>query len=168
VSRTLRVRKAEGKDRIVLVNLIDGFRVELAQLRNREHERDLRAAEAELNGYLKDEYPIYIAESDEEEILGYMVCRVADVVVWVESIYVVPDLRRHGIAGALYEKAEQLAAELGWDAPYNWVDPNNDAMIRFLKGRGYSVLNLIELRRPRTAESLTQRICVDHQEFDRP
>lgn len=164
----MRVRNAQEKDRNALVNLIDSFRAELAQLRNRKHKENLNAAEEELDGYSKDEYPIYIAESDGEEISGYMVCRVVDGVVWVESIYVLPRLRRHGIAGALYEKAEQLAVDLGGDAPYNWVDPNNDTMIRFLKSRGYSVLNLIELRRPRTEESLTKRIFVGHQEFDRP
>jgi len=39
-------------------------------------------------------------------------------------------------------------------------------MIGFLKKRGYTVLNLIELRRPRREEPLRERVMVGEHAFD--
>lgn len=86
--------------------------------------------------------------------------------VWVESIYVHPDFRRQGIGGALFGKAEELAASFGEDTVYNYVHPNNHAMIAFLRGKGYSVLNLLEIRKPYAGEKLTRKIRVDEEQFD--
>ena len=39
-------------------------------------------------------------------------------------------------------------------------------MIEFLRKRGYTVLNLIEIRKPHKDEKLTQTIAVGEHEFD--
>ena len=39
-------------------------------------------------------------------------------------------------------------------------------MINFLRKRGYTVLNLIEIRKPYEGENLTQTIRVGEHEFD--
>jgi GNAT superfamily N-acetyltransferase len=98
--------------------------------------------------------------------VGYLVCRVVGDVVWAESLYVLPAYRRQGIASTLYAEAEKLALALGSDAPYNWVHPNNDPIIQFLQRRGYDVLNLIELRRPRSGEKPSRVICVGEHKFN--
>lgn len=67
--------------------------------------------------------------------------------MWVESIFVKAEYRRHGVATALHSKAEEIAASNGDDTVYNYVHPNNHCMIEFLRKRGYTVLNLIELRK---------------------
>ncbi len=162
------IRRAKDSDKEELISLIDKFRMLLAELRNKEYKEDLEMAETELREYLRDDYPIYVAECSGQGIVGYMVCRVDDGVVWVESLYVLAEYRRKGFATSLYEKAEELADSLGGQAPYNWVDPNNHMMISFLQKRGYSVLNLIELRRPEHEETTTQKIRVGSHEFDRP
>ncbi len=77
-----------------------------------------------------------------------------------------PEYRRKGIGTALYEKAEEIAESLGSDTVYNWVHPNNDAIISFLKKRGYGVLNLIELRRKWKGEEPKMKIRVGRHEFD--
>ena len=64
------------------------------------------------------------------------------------------------------DKAEELAAAYGNDTVYNYVHPNNHGMITFLKSRGYTVLNLIEIRKPWKGEKLTQTIRVGEHEFD--
>ena len=97
---------------------------------------------------------------------GYLVCRVEDTVIWAEQLYVSPNARRQGIASALYSKAEELAEELGGETTFNWVHPNNDIIIAFLKKRGYSVLNLIEIRRPWKNEASTKKITVGKHDFD--
>jgi ribosomal protein S18 acetylase RimI-like enzyme len=138
----------------------------LAQLRGKAHSMDLGAASAELSGYLEKGFPIYAAESETGTLVGYLVCRVDGDVVWVESLYVTPEYRRQGVGSSLYAEAERLAQEMGGDSLYNWVDPNNDMIIRFLRRRGYTILNLIELRRPRPGENPSPKIAVGLQEFD--
>ena len=100
------------------------------------------------------------------ELLGYLVCRVDGEVVWAESLYVRETCRRLGVGSALYAQAEQLAQSLGGGTPYNWVDPDNEKIIRFLQ-RGYNVLNLIELRRPDAGEELSKKVRVGNHEFER-
>lgn len=74
--------------------------------------------------------------------------------------------RCRGIGSALYVEAERLAQEFGGDIVYNWIHPNNDRIISFLKKRGYNVLNLIEVRRARPGEETAQKIKVGKHEFD--
>lgn len=75
-------------------------------------------------------------------------------------------LSRCGVASALHAQAEKLAASYGEDAVYNYVHPNNHRMITFLKSRGYTVLNLIEIRKAYKGEHLTRKISVGDHVFD--
>ena len=52
------------------------------------------------------------------------------------------------------------------DTLFNYVHPNNDAMINFLKSKGYTVLNLIEIRKPFKGEKNKTTIKVGNNEFD--
>lgn len=158
------VRPAEKSDEESLIRLIAGFRAELARLRGVERPPDPVAAREELAEYLAKGFPIYVAEVGGEQV-GHLVCRVDGDVVWAEQLYVLPGYRRRGIGTALYEQAEKLVQKLGSDTVYNWVHPNNDAIIAFLKKRGYTVLNLIELRRPRPGERPRGQVRVEKHEF---
>ena len=91
---------------------------------------------------------------------------VAIIVEHTESIFVKDEYRRRGIASALFDKAEALAESLGEETAYNYVHPNNHRMIEFLRKRGYTVLNLIEIRKPRKNEKLTTQIMVGDHTFD--
>ena len=115
--------------------------------------------------YLAAGFPVFAALVD-GEYAGYAVCRVEAQVVWVESLFVREAFRRRGVASALHSKAEALAASYGEDTVYNYVHPNNHRMIRFLRSRGYTVLNLIEIRKPYKDERPTQIITVGDHEFD--
>jgi GNAT superfamily N-acetyltransferase len=160
------VRQATPGDREALQALVLRFREEVRGYRP-PSTRSFSAADAqaEVEEYVGEQYPLFVAEDPEGAILGYLVCRVQDDVVWAEQLYVVPGARRKGIGSSLYEQAEQLAMELGSDAPYNWVDSTNSPIIRFLKVRGYTVLNLLELRKPRPGEHVERRIKVGKEEF---
>jgi ribosomal protein S18 acetylase RimI-like enzyme len=148
-----------------VIPLIAEFRLSLAQLKSLDREINLEAAKEELDEYREKQYPIFIAEI-KSQIVGYLVCRIDEDVVWGESLFVSSDYRRQGIASALYSEAENLVANLGSDTVYNWIHPNNHAIIAFLKKRGYTVLNLIEIRKPRIEEILKERIQVGKYEFD--
>ena len=76
------------------------------------------------------------------------------------------EFRRKGVATKLYQAAEKLATLNGEDTVFNFVHPNNYGMIEFLRKRGYSVLNLIEIRKPYRNEALSQKISVGEHEFD--
>ena len=161
------VRPAEPDDREQLARLIAAFRVELSGLRGRADEPDLGAAERELAGYESAGFPVFVACGEGKSLAGYLVCRVDGGTVWAESLYVLPKHRRQGRASALYGQAERLADERGSQTVYNWVDPENKAVIEFLCRRGYDVLNLIELRRPRDGEQPTGTVRVGSETFRR-
>ena len=161
----MKIKSFEKEDKNEVINLIGKFRVRTAQLKGIEKGIDLKNANEELEFYIKKKYPIFIAEDDKNTIIGYHVCRVEDEIVWSESLYVIPEMRRKGIGSDLYDEAEKLVKTLGGDTVYNWVHPNNEMSIPFLKKRGYDVLNLIEIRKKRPEEKITQEINVGSHEF---
>ena len=148
-----------------LAEMVAFFRVELRSYKGIVSRPDVDAAREEMEEYLAAGFPVFAAIVD-GEYAGYVVCRVDSEVVWVESIFVKDEYRRQGIASALHSKAEEIAAFYGDDTVYNYVHPNNHRMIAFLRKRGYTVLNLIEIRKPYQGEQPTQTICVGDHEFD--
>ncbi|MBN1964187.1 MAG: GNAT family N-acetyltransferase [Anaerolineae bacterium] len=160
------IRPARPADAEALAPLVAAFRVALAALRGGERLPDLEAARAEITDWFTDDrYPVFVAPAA-DALAGYLVCRVEDGVVWAEQLYIDPAWRRRGFAGALYAEAERLAESLGGDTVYNWVHPNNDAIIALLRRRGYTVLNLVEVRRPREGEHPAGTIQVGQHTFD--
>ena len=159
------VRPYKPADRLALIPLIAAFRTALAALRREERTPDLTAAAAELQEYDDQAHPIFVAELAAGEMAGYLVCRTEADVVWAESLFVDPAYRRRGIAAQLYEAAEQLAAARGGTTLYNWIHPNNEPIIAFLRQRGYDVLNLVEIRRPLPGEAPLGRLKVGDHEY---
>ena len=127
-----------------VATLLANFRVTLRKFKNEISEPDVEDAKEELSYYLEKKYPLYVAIKD-NKVVGYILLRV-DGVVWVEHIYVLEDYRRQGIASMLYQKGEEYSKNLCDETLFNYVHPNNDVMIAFLRKNGYDVLNLIEIR----------------------
>ena len=148
-----------------LAEMVALFRVELRSYKGIVSKPNIDAGREEMEEYLSAKFPVYAALVDGEHA-GYVVCRVDSGVVWVESIFVKEEYRRHGVATALHSKAEEIAASYGEETVYNYVHPNNHRMIAFLRKRGYAVLNLIEIRKPYKGEKLTQTITVGEHAFD--
>ncbi len=148
-----------------LAQMVAWFRVELRSYKGIVSKPNPEAGREEMKEYLAAGFPVFAAVV-EGEYAGYVVCRVENEVVWVESIFVREEFRRCGVASALHSKAEEIAASYGDDTVYNYVHPNNYRMISFLRKRGYTVLNLIEIRKPHQGEKLTQVIRVGEHEFD--
>ncbi|MDE5891603.1 MAG: GNAT family N-acetyltransferase [Acetatifactor sp.] len=145
--------------------LVADFRVTLKSYKGIMAKPDIDAGKEEMEEYLASGFPCFVAVYN-GEYAGYLVCRVDEPCVWVESIYTKPEYRRHGIASALLAKAEEVARGYGEETVFNYVHPNNYGMIQFLRRHGYTVLNLVEIRKPYTGEKLTQKINVGNQEFD--
>ncbi len=160
------IRLAKIDDEEKISRLIAQFRVELKEFKGITSTPKIDQAKEEFKEYIEAKYPIFVAEDNGKELLGYLVCRIDDSVVWAESLFVSDNARRKGIASKLYKEAEKVAYELGGDTVFNWVHPNNDKMITFLSKRGYDVLNLIEIRKSWESEILTQKICVGNHEYN--
>ena len=148
-----------------LAEMVSLFRVELRSYKGIESKPNIEAGREEMEEYLAANFPVFAAVVD-GEYAGYVVCRVDSEVVWVESIFVREEYRRCGVASALHSEAEEISASYGENTVYNYVHPNNHRMIEFLRKRGYTVLNLIEIRRPYQGEKLTQTITVGEHQFD--
>jgi GNAT superfamily N-acetyltransferase len=161
----VKIRPAKPSDREELIGLIAAFRVALAKLRGRRVRSNRRAAEKELSEYEEKKFPIFVAPANEGCLAGYLVCRVDGRTVWAESLFVQPAHRRKGIASALYARAERLAKSLGGKTVFNWVHPDNEGIIAFLRRRGYDVLNLIELRRRVPREKAFRSVRVGQERF---
>ena len=145
--------------------LLSLFRVQLRKFKGIESNPDLDSAKDELNSFANDEnYPIYLCV-EKEQIIGYMILKI-DGVIWVEQLFVREDYRRKGVASLLFAKAEERSIDIGEDTLFNYVHPNNEPIIKFLKSKGYTVLNLIEVRKPFKNEETKTIIKIGNNEFD--
>lgn len=148
-----------------LVEMIAKFRQSLLLLNNIEKSLDLKDAKFELDYYIDKGYPIYIAISKNEDVIGYIVIKEVDELVWAESLYVDSEWRRKGVAGELFDKAVMISNNYVQETVYVWVHPNNHKMIQFLAKRGYDVLNLIEVRKQRSDEDIQTFLKVGNNSF---
>ena len=145
--------------------LVADFRVARRSFKGIESLPDVEAAREELLFHLKSGYPVFAAEED-GVLAGYIICRIEDSLLWVEHIFVREDCRRKGVATLMFGKAEEIARSMGEETVFNYVHPNNDGMISFLRSKGYTVLNLIEIRKPFDGEKLTTTVRVNDNTFD--
>ena len=157
---TIRITDADR-----LAPLVAAFRTQLKSYKGILSQPNIEGGKEEILEFLKSDFPIYAVE-DKGILVGYIVCRIDKPCLWVEQIYVREECRRKGIATRLFEKAEEIAASMGEDTVYNFVHPNNENMIRFLRSKGYTVLNLIEIRKPYEGEMLTSTIHIEKEVFD--
>ena len=145
--------------------LVAEFRVVLNAFRGVETQPDPASGKAELLEFLDSGFPVFAA-AEGDILVGYIVCRIESPCLWVEQLYVREEYRRQGVASALFSKAEALARSMGEDTVFNYVHPNNDRIIGFLRSRGYTVLNMIEVRKPYRGETPTTTIRVGDHLFD--
>lgn len=153
----------EDVDRIA--PLVAAFRIQLKSYKGIKSQLNIEAGKEEILDFLNSDFPVF-AVKENDDFVGYIVCRIDEPCLWVEQIYVQENLRRKGIASMLFRKAEEIAASMGENTVYNFVHPNNVHMILFLRSKGYTVLNLIEIRKPYEGEKLTTTIRVDQEVFD--
>ena len=157
--------KVDLKDADRVAPLVAAFRVQLKSYKGIQSQPDVEAGREEIVEFLNAGFPVY-AVSDENVLAGYIVCRIDKPCLWVEHIFVREDYRRRGVATMLFNKAEEIAASMGENTVYNFVHPNNEGMIHFLRSKGYTVLNMIEIRKPYEGEKLTTTVHVENEVFD--
>ena len=161
----MKLIEIQSDDADRLAPLVAEFRVTLNGYRGVASAPKIEAAREEIVEFLDAGMPVFAME-DGDKLAGYMVCRIDEPCLWVEHLYVRDEYRRRGIATLLFEKAEELAHAMGEDTVFNFVHPNNRGMIDFLRDKGYTVLNMIEIRKPYKGERLTTTIPVGDAVFD--
>lgn len=161
----MKLIEIQSDDADRLAPLVAEFRVTLNGYRGVASAPKIEAAREEIVEFLDAGMPVFAVE-DGDKLAGYMVCRIDEPCLWVEHLYVRDEYRRRGIATLLFEKAEELAHAMGEDTVFNFVHPNNRGMIDFLRDKGYTVLNMIEIRKPYKGERLTTTIPVGDAVFD--
>jgi GNAT superfamily N-acetyltransferase len=162
----LKIRKIKEteQEKVKIAQMLIDFRRYLAELKNKKDEMEITEAVEEIDYYLDKEYPIYTAVQ-ENKYLGYFILKFDDDAVWLEHFFVKKQYRGQGIGSRLFKKAEEVLDELGYVNLYNWVHPNNDRMISFLKSQGYDVLNMIEIRKSFENEELNSVFKVGDNKF---
>lgn len=161
----MKIIKIDKETANLVAPLVADFRVTLREYKSIVSQADIDSGKEEIIDFLNSGYPVFAAE-DDGVLQGYIVCRIEEPCLWVEHIYVSKEHRRKGIATLLFNKAEELAASMGEDTVFNYVHPNNENAICFLRSKGYTVLNMIEIRKPYKGERLTTTIKVDKNVFD--
>ena len=161
----MKLIKVEIKDADKLAPLVAAFRTQLRSYKGIKSHPNIEAGKEEIIEFLESGFPTYAIENN-GTLTGYIVCRIDEPCLWVEHIFVREEYRRKGIATMLFEKAEEIAASMGEETIYNYVHPNNENMIQFLRSKGYTVLNMIEIRKPYNNEKLTTTIQVGNETFD--
>ncbi len=163
--KSMKLFEIQRADADRLAPLVAAFRVTLNGYRGVASAPDESAGREEIMEFLDAGMPVFAVE-DDGALAGYMVCRIDAPCLWVEHLYVRDEYRRRGAATMLFEKAEALAQNMGEDTVFNFVHPNNRGMIDFLRAKGYTVLNMIEIRKPYKGERLTTAIPVGDAVFD--
>lgn len=148
-----------------IIPLIAAFRVTLRSYKGVSAQPDYEWAREEAFEFLEKGYPVYAAQQN-DELAGYLVCRIDEPCLWVEHLFVRDEYRRQGVASMLFAKAEEIAESMGDDTVYNFVHPNNEGMISFLRSKGYTVLNMLEIRKPYRGEEITTTVQVNDNTFD--
>ncbi len=148
-----------------IVRLIAQLRRTLDGLKDGEQEVDLAAARQELSDSLRHGHRVFVHEAPGGRLAGFISCRDVDGVTWAESLFVDREWRRKGVATALFDKAQELAASRGQDTLYAWVHPDNQEIIGFLGHHGYDVLNLVEVRKPHKGETPATKVRIMENEF---
>ena len=162
----MNIRPVELEDHDSLIQLMAAFRVTMSRFRGSAPPPDLPAAERKILSYRLPEFRVFVAESEDGSLAAFMVCHIEAGRVSIEALFVLAEHRRQGVGSLLFDQAEYLALELGDEPISNWVHPNNDRYIAFLRSRGYHVLSLIELRKPSSGEGPLQQIKVGKNIFE--
>ena len=116
----------------------------------------------EANGYFTENRRVFVYKI-KNKMVGYSVLKIEDRVCWLDWLYVDPDHQGNGVASKLFDHAEEISLKLGNDQIYIWVHPDNHRMLKFLKKKGYDVLNLIEIKKKK--ELISSTISIMGNEF---
>jgi len=129
-----------------LIYLVKDFRNVLNNLNNSSRSCSFEEAEEEAEDYFSPNKKV-VGLYRKKELIGFSVLKTEDGLWWLDWIFIKPEYRGYTNASVLFDYCEKFAAESGNNQLYIWVHPDNDRMLKFLKKKGYDILNLIEVKK---------------------
>ena len=149
----LEIREATEDDISELAKLVCEFWKEHTQLLGGEEEFTLEDCEKEARKYITMENAGYfLAIGSDGKIVGFRRWELHDDFYWTRELYVVPEMRRKGVARALIRHFENWLLEKGQKIACISCIPHNIAMIMLARSEGYEILNMIEMRKNLTGD----------------
>jgi GNAT superfamily N-acetyltransferase len=106
----------------------------------------LEEALEEVKKHLSREDSAYFVAIDSSgRFVGFRRWKLHDDFYFTRELYVIPEMRRKGVARALIRHFERWALKKGQEIARISCTPHNIAMIRLARAEGYDILNTIEL-----------------------
>ena len=153
MDKIIQIRKVS----LDFLQLVFEMKIIMSRLNGSEKIVMMSEAVQEAEGYFTENRKIFVYKIN-NKMVGYLVLKTEDQVVWLDWLYIDPDYHGKGIASKLFDHAEEFAIKSGNDQLYIWVHPDNHRMLKFLKKKGYDVLNLIEVKKEKSL--ITESISI--------
>jgi len=129
-----------------LTKLVYDFRQVLIGLNKSYRDYKIDDAVIEAAGYFTPNRTVF-GLFKEDDLIGFSVLKEEDSIYWLDWICIVPEFRGYNNASQLFDFSENYAKSKGNEQLYIWIHPDNLAMAKFLKKKGYNILNLIEVKK---------------------
>ena len=142
MEKIIQIRKVS----LEFLQLVFEMKIIMSRLNGSEKIVMMSEAVREAEGYFTENREIFVYKIN-NKMVGYSVLKTEDQVIWLDWLYIDPDYHGKGIASKLFDHAEEFTMKLGNDQLYIWVHPDNHRMLKFLKKKGYDVINLIEVKK---------------------
>ena len=142
MEKIIQIRKVS----LEFLQLVFEMKIIMSRLNGSEKIVMMSEAVREAEGYFTENREIFVYKIN-NKMVGYSVLKTEDQVIWLDWLYIDPDYHGKGIASKLIDHAEEFTMKLGNDQLYIWVHPDNHRMLKFLKKKGYDVINLIEVKK---------------------
>ena len=145
---SITIRQAISDDVTALIKLVSQFWPEQSRMIGGNFSLTEEECLAEVNDRLSDSNSGYfIALNESGEIVGYRSWELSGSFYTTCEMFVVPTMRRQGIAAQLVEHFERWLADQGQDIACISITPQNNAMLKLLVREGYTILNKVEFRK---------------------
>ena len=142
MDKIIQIRKVS----LEFLQLVFEMKIIMSRLNGSEKNVMMSEAVHEAEGYFTENREIFVYKIN-NKMVGYSVLKTEDQVIWLDWLYIDPDYHGKNIASKLFDHAEEFTMKLGNDQLYIWVHPDNHRMLKFLKKKGYDVINLIEVKK---------------------
>ena len=158
MDKIIQIRKVS----LEFLQLVFEMKIIMNRLNGSEKIVMMSEAMNEAEGYFTENRSVFVYKI-KNKMVGYSVLKIEDQVCWLDWLYVDPYYHGKGIASKLFDHPEEFARKLGNEQLYVWVHPDNHRMLKFLKKKGYDVLNLIEVKKEK--HDFKEKIQILENEF---
>lgn len=143
------IREALRGDVDKLARLLLAFRTEHSQMIGGKGSFTLDQAREEVkeNLHRQDSGYFIALDSSSNQLVGFRRWELHDGFYFTRELYVIPDMRRQGVAKELVRHFEQWVLGKAQDIACISCTPHNVAMMRLARSEGYRILNMIEMRK---------------------